>query len=49
VIDAYLEGETVASIQERADHELTHALDELPPEEAAVLMLLHERLPKVMA
>ncbi|HWV35694.1 MAG TPA: hypothetical protein VNZ55_08675 [Thermomicrobiales bacterium] len=49
VIDAYLEGETVASIQERADRELTNSLGELPPEEAAVLMLLHERLPAVTA
>lgn len=44
VIDAYLEGETVETIRQRADREIADSLDELPPEEAAVLMLLHERL-----
>jgi len=44
VIDAYMEGSTVASIRDRADRELAENLHELPPEEAAVLMLLHDRL-----
>lgn len=44
VIDAYLDGDTVATIRQRADEELTERLGDLPPEEAAVLMLLHERL-----
>lgn len=44
VIDAYLEGETVATIRQRADREIADSLNELPPEEAAVLMLLRERL-----
>jgi DNA topoisomerase-1 len=44
VIDAYLEGETVETIRQRADREIADSLTELPPEEAAVLMLLHERL-----
>lgn len=44
VIDAYLEGQTVETIKQRADTELAENLGELPPEEAAVLMLLHDRL-----
>lgn len=44
VIDAYLDGDTVESIRDRADRELAESLHELPPEEAAVLMLLHKRL-----
>ncbi|MGI8403606.1 MAG: DNA topoisomerase IB [Thermomicrobiales bacterium] len=44
VIDAYLEGETVDTIRQRADREIADSLNELPPEEAAVLMLLRERL-----
>lgn len=44
VIEAYLDGSTVATVRQRADEELTESLGELPPEEAAVLMLLHERL-----
>jgi DNA topoisomerase-1 len=44
VIDAYLDGDTVATIHQRADSELAKHLGDLPPEEAAVLMLLHERL-----
>lgn len=44
VIDAYLEGDTVESIRQRADKELGDNLRDLPPEEAAVLMLLHDRL-----
>jgi DNA topoisomerase-1 len=44
VIDAYLDGDTVESIRQRADKELGDNLRDLPPEEAAVLMLLHDRL-----
>lgn len=44
VIDAYLEGDTVASIKQRADKVLSKDLSSMPPEEAAVLMLLHDRL-----
>lgn len=44
VIDAYMDGDTVASIQDRAGKELTRNLHALEPEEAAVLMLLHKRL-----
>ena len=44
VIDAYLQGDTVESIRQRADTELGDNLRDLPPEEAAVLMLLHDRL-----
>ena len=44
VIDAYLEGETVQTIRQRADREIAESLNALPPEEAAVLTLLRERL-----
>ena len=44
VIDAYMDGDTVTSIRERAGKELASNLHDLDPEEAAVLMLLHERL-----
>lgn len=44
IIDAYMEGDTVESIKQRADEELSKNLHELPPEEAAILMLLHNRL-----
>lgn len=44
VIDAYLAGDTLASVRQRADEEISEHLADLPPEEAAVLMLLHERL-----
>lgn len=47
VIDAYMEGDTVESIRQRAGEELSENLDELPPEEAAVLTLLHKRLERV--
>jgi DNA topoisomerase-1 len=44
VIDAYLDGDTVETVKQRADQELMENIGELPPEEAAVLMLLHDRL-----
>ncbi len=44
VIDAYLEGDTVETVKDRAQKELAGSLADLPPEEAAVLTLLHHRL-----
>lgn len=44
VIDAYLAGDTVATVKTRVDKELTESIGDLPPEEAAVLALLHHRL-----
>lgn len=44
VIGAYLDGDTVTTIRERAEKELATNLHDLEPEEAAVLMLLHEHL-----
>lgn len=44
VIDAYLDGATLESMRQRADEELSDNVPDLPPEEADVLMLLHERL-----
>jgi DNA topoisomerase-1 len=44
VIDAYLEGATVRTIEQRAERELATNLSDLDPEEAAVLALLQQRL-----
>lgn len=44
IIDAYLDGHTVETIRQQAGKELSDNLGKLPPEEAAVLMLLNERL-----
>ncbi len=44
VIDAYLDGITVDTIKERADHALSEALKELTPEEAAAMMLVRQQL-----
>ena len=44
VIDAYLDGDVVRGAREKAEEELSATLDELPPEEAAVLALLRKRL-----
>lgn len=44
VIDAYLAGDTMDTVKQRADKELAENIGDLPPEEAAVLMLLHDRL-----
>lgn len=44
VIDAYLAGDTVETVRTRVDKELTESIGDLPPEEAAVLALLHHRL-----
>ncbi|HEX6127974.1 MAG TPA: DNA topoisomerase IB [Candidatus Limnocylindria bacterium] len=44
VIDAYLDGDVVREARQKAEEELSASLDELPPEEAAVLALLRKRL-----
>ncbi|MGC4191660.1 MAG: hypothetical protein QM589_10960 [Thermomicrobiales bacterium] len=44
VLDAYLDGETVETIRQRADARISRSLSDLEPEEAAVLMLLRSRL-----
>jgi len=44
VINAYLEDGTIATLQDRAEQELANDLAHLPPEEAAVLVLLRESL-----
>lgn len=44
VIDAYLAGDTVETVKARVGKELTDSIGDLPPEEAAVLALLHHRL-----
>jgi DNA topoisomerase-1 len=44
VIDAYLDGDTVKTLEQRAEQELKTHLSDLPPEEAAVLALLQQRL-----
>ena len=49
VLDAYLDGETVETIRQRADSEIATSLSSLEPEEAAVLMLLRDRLEAIAA
>jgi DNA topoisomerase-1 len=44
VIDAYLEGAMLDSLRQRTEQELSGDLANLPPEEAAVLALLQQRL-----
>jgi DNA topoisomerase-1 len=44
VLDAYLDGSLVQSLRERVEEEAADSLHALPPEEAAVLALLHRRL-----
>lgn len=44
VIDAYLDGAVLETLRERAASELKEDMHELPPEEAAVLALLSQRL-----
>jgi DNA topoisomerase-1 len=44
VIDAYLDGNVVRQVRQRADRVLSESLDRLKPEEAAVLALLRRRL-----
>lgn len=44
IFDAYLDGHLVATLQQRAERELRENLPSLSSEEAAVLMLLRDRL-----
>jgi DNA topoisomerase-1 len=44
VIDAYLDGSLVQTLERRVERELRSALPDLPPEEAAVLAFLQQRL-----
>lgn len=45
IVDSYLDGKTIATLKRRAEQRLSAAgLDKLKPEEAAVTMLLRERL-----
>jgi len=44
VIDAYLDGSMLETLQQRAERELADALHDLQPEEAAVMALLQQRL-----
>jgi DNA topoisomerase-1 len=44
VLEAYLDGTLIQTLSRRVNQEFTHALHQLPPEEAAVLALLQERL-----
>jgi DNA topoisomerase I len=44
VLDSYLDGSLVESLRQRAEDELAESLSELDPGEAAVLVLLRERL-----
>ena len=44
ILDGYLTGQTIATIQQRADERLRKSLSKLRPEEAAVMMLMRERL-----
>ena len=44
ILDGYLTGQTIATLQQRADKRLRKSLSKLRPEEAAVLMLVRERL-----
>ena len=44
ILDSYLEGQTIATLQTSAERNLRRRLDRLRPEEAAVMMLLRERL-----
>ena len=44
ILDGYIAGQTVATPQHSAEHHLRGSLTKLRPEEAAVMMLLRERL-----
>jgi DNA topoisomerase I len=44
VLNAYLDGSLLQTLRQQVDQELAESLAELPPEEAAVLALLHARL-----
>jgi DNA topoisomerase-1 len=44
VLEAYLDGSLVQTLSQRAEEEIVDSLSELPPEEAAVLAFLQQRL-----
>ncbi len=44
ILDSYLSGQTIATLQQSANESLQGSLRKLRPEEAAVMMLLRERL-----
>lgn len=44
ILESYVAGETIATLQQRAEEKLAHSLDHLRPDEAAVMMFLRERL-----
>ena len=44
ILDSYVAGQTISALQQRADEKLSDATSELPPDEAAVMVLLRERL-----
>ncbi|HET6380809.1 MAG TPA: DNA topoisomerase IB [candidate division Zixibacteria bacterium] len=44
IIEAYLDGDVIRAARESADEELAESLDDLSPQEAAVLALLRRRL-----
>jgi DNA topoisomerase-1 len=44
VLDSYLDGSMLEVMQQRTEQELSDALQDLRPEEAAVMGLLHQRL-----
>ena len=44
VLDAYLDGTLAETLQQKAEKKIAESLRELHPEEAAVMMLLHQRL-----
>jgi DNA topoisomerase-1 len=48
VIDAYMDRSLVATVKERTESELKKSLSRLPPEEAAVLALLQQRMERQM-
>jgi DNA topoisomerase-1 len=49
VLDAYLDGSLIAALKEQVADELADSLKGLPPAEAAVLALLHQRLAREAA
>ncbi len=44
VLESYLDGTLIETLRQRAERELARDLADLPPEEAAVLVLLQRRL-----
>ena len=49
VLDSYLDGSMLDTLKQRAQEEITESLEDLHPEEAAVLGLLQQRLAKEVA